>query len=109
MSDTTTVLMYGASDDCIEIEGAIEGAGEYYTTDCTDFALVAPNGDQLFLHIDYGIKPESEWTIRIENSTTHPSWPMHFTHRPAQSDDPALALDVPVGTRLVCRNGFTRN
>ncbi|WP_051637737.1 hypothetical protein [Rhodococcus sp. UNC363MFTsu5.1] len=94
------VTIYGASDDCVEFEGAIND--EFYAHGPWVGRLVAPDGDELIVRAEF-CKPgtDAEWTLSVENSGTWPSWPIRFTERPDRDSDPAIVIDIPDGTRIV--------
>ena len=99
----TKVLIYGASDDLVEVVGDIEGADEFNVYDKGwKRRLLAPNGDSLIVRAQFGKpKAEADWHISIETTDTYPSWPVAFTERPDREGDPALTIEVPEGTALV--------
>lgn len=98
----TKVLIYGASDDLVEVEGDIHGADEYNTD---NFRAVISGGDGTQLGVQVVFDDPagvSEWTIRIENRyDPFPDWPIRFTHRPDREDDPAIEIDVPEKSTLI--------
>jgi len=99
---TTTVTIYGASDDLIEVYGEIEGADEFgvYRSEWVG-TLTSPDGESLIVRGEYG-KPgaRGEWTLSIENTESYPAWPIRFSERPGREGDPALIIEVPTGTVL---------
>lgn len=99
---STTVTIYGASDDLIEVEGKIEGADEFgvYGQEWVG-TLTSPDGDSLIVRGEYG-KPgaRGDWTLSIENTENYPAWPIRFGERPDREGDPALIIEVPNGTVL---------
>lgn len=93
----STITIYGASDDLIEVEG--EFTEEFQAYGETKLRVIAPDGDSLIVIGEFGAEDgESEWTLRVMNGETWPSWPMHFTERPDREGDPALVIEVPAGT-----------
>lgn len=93
----STLTIYGASDDLVEVEG--EFSEEFGAYGGWRGRVVAPNGDSLIVTAEFD-KPGStaDWTLSVENTGTWPDWPMHFAERPDREGDPALVLDVPAGT-----------
>lgn len=98
----TKVLIYGASDDLVEVEGDIEGADEFNVYGPWEGRLVGPDGEALIVRAEYGKRGvEAEWLLSVENTATYPAWPVTFGERPDCEGDPAITVDVPDGTRLV--------
>lgn len=97
-----TVVIYGASDDLVEVEGSIEGADEYSAYGEWVGKLEAPNGTALIVRAEFSpAGSEVEWLLSVENTRSHPGWAIKFGDRPGREDDPALIIEVPEGTRLV--------
>lgn len=101
MAGTTTVTIYGASDDLVEVEGDIEGADEFNAYGAWSGTLESPAGDSLIVRAEF-CKPGAtcDWTVSVENTETYPAWPIMFSERPDREGDPALIIEVPVGTIL---------
>jgi len=101
VTETVEVTIYGASDDLVEVEGKIQGAGEYDAGGGWVGALTDPDGESLVIRVEYS-KPgaRAEWTIAVENTESYPGWPIRFTERPGYEGDPALVVVVPAGTVL---------
>lgn len=93
----STITIYGASDDLVEIDG--EFTEEFDVYGPWRGRVLAPNGDSLIITAEFG-KPggDAEWTLGVENSGTWPAWPIRFGERPDREDDPAIIMDVPSGT-----------
>ena len=92
------ITIYGASDDCIELEGAIRD--EHYVQDGNVIRLTSPDGEVMDVRIEYG---RHEWDIRVDHRTGDlaPNWPVHLAHRDDggdHADDPALIIGAPAGT-----------
>jgi hypothetical protein len=91
------ILVYGASDDLVEFEGAINEEFDCYG----DWfgVLSAPNGDKLNLRLSFG---KFGWLIQVSASSDdgYPEWLMHFTERPDREGDPALSILAPEGTTV---------
>lgn len=93
------ITIYGASDDLVEVEGAIVDEFEAYGQ--WRGRLQAPNGQTLYLYAEYGAAgADTEWLLGITNSATYPSWPIRFSERQDRAGDPAIIIDVPDGTKL---------
>jgi hypothetical protein len=100
-----TVTIYGASDDLVEVEGNIDGDGEYgcYAEEW-EGTLTSPEGESLIVRAEFGAKGSAaDWRISVENTQTYPGWPMHFARRPDREGDPALVIEVPAGTKLTVK------
>lgn len=90
------LLIYGASDDLIEFEGAIRE--EFNVSGTWKGMIESPDGRRLVIAASFG-QSLSDWQISVANADTpFPDWPMHFTTRPDREDDPALIIDVPAGS-----------
>jgi hypothetical protein len=95
------VLIYGASDDLVEVEGAIEGADEFNVHGKWKRRLVSPEGESLIIRAEFSpVGSDAEWLLSVENTSTYPDWPIRFTERPDREGDPALLIEVPQGTVL---------
>lgn len=99
---TEPITIYGASDDLIEVEGAISEEyelGRYGTR----LRLTAPDGQSLDVAADFGnqiLGGDLDWTITVGAVNTYPSWPIHFHERPNYEGDPAVTIDAPAGTTI---------
>lgn len=95
-----TLCIYGASDDCVEFEGAIRD--EFYVDRDGTWTgtLIAPTGEALKVKAVYG---PDEWEVSLGSVPDHasPDWPIHFGERPDREGDPAIFLEVPEGTTVV--------
>ncbi|WIB65421.1 hypothetical protein [Curtobacterium sp. MCBD17_040] len=102
MTDTIDVLIYGASDDLVEVEGRIPGADEFNVYGPWSGRFIGSDGGSLIVDVEFGRRDsDADWTIAIRNTGTFPSWPIRFTKRPDRDSDPALIVTVPAGTRFV--------
>lgn len=97
---SNTITIYGASDDLVEVEGAI--SDEFQAYGPWAGTLRSPDGDELTVEAEFG-RPgaPADWTIGIRSTATYPAWPIHFAERPDREGDPALVIEVPDGTVLV--------
>lgn len=91
------IIIYGASDDLVEVEGPI--SEEF---DCYSYwtgVLEAPDGDKLEVYLNFG---SLGWQIMVSASSErgYPSWPLQFTERPDREGDPALKIFAPEGTTI---------
>ena len=106
MSDQVLVI-YGASDDCVEFEGYIEE--EYYTDSNGEFSadLVSPDGKILGVSLRFGRRGWEISTAAWTGVGGRPDWPLRFGDRPDMPEDPALVVTVPEGTTLnVVNSGY---
>ncbi|MCC3299422.1 hypothetical protein [Arthrobacter caoxuetaonis] len=98
MSKENSILIYGASDDLVEVEGAI--SDEF---DCWDKTwkgrLKAPDGAFLVVSALYG---SEGWDLNVSapEGSGFPDWPVSFCPRPDRRDDPAVRIAVPEGTSI---------
>ena len=95
---TDRITIYGASDDLVEVEGAIRE--EYALGDpCTRLRLVAPDLESLDVVLWFdGEVGDLEWSIGVEAVNAYPSWPIRFHERPGHKGDPAVTIAAPDGT-----------
>lgn len=96
---TTEIIIYGASDDLVEVEGDIEGADEYNTDNLN--GIISFGGEELHIRVAFcppNFPPgDLEWQIAVYALNSYPSWPFHFSQRPDREGDPALHVIVPEG------------
>ena len=96
------ITIYGASDDLVEVEGAI--SEEYYLgPHGTRLRLTAPDGESLDIALDFGnltIAGRLDWTISVAAVDCYPTWPIRFHERPGYEGDPAVTIDAPVGSKV---------
>lgn len=93
--------IYGASDDLVEVEGAIED--EFDVHGLWRARLLSPDGQSLIVTAQFG-KPgaASDWTVGVENHTQpFPDWPIKFEERADYSGDPCLYVQVPEETKII--------
>lgn len=97
------VVIYGASDDLIEVEGC-KGADEFTAPEDGHLwrgDLVAPDGASLRVHTWY----DGVWHVaagQVDEDMPLPGWPVRFAngdHR-VPSYSTGLLIDAPDGTRL---------
>ncbi len=101
----TTITIYGASDDLVEVQGC-DGAGEF-SSDAWQGDLVAPGGtEQMRVHCWYN--DDGCWQVGVGQTIEDcqlPPWPLSVTQAPAMSPDnqgysALLTIDAPDGTWL---------
>jgi hypothetical protein len=96
----STITIYGASDDLVEVEGAIR---EEYDLggEGTRLRLTAPDGDSLDVYAQFGYRHGGlDWAVTVEAVDSYPSWPIFFHERPGYEGDPAVSIDAPTGTTI---------
>ncbi|WDH77895.1 hypothetical protein PTQ19_10215 [Microbacterium esteraromaticum] len=92
----STLTIYGASDDLVEVEGEFDE--EFGAYNGWRGRVVAPNGDALLVTAEYG-GVSDYWELGIQNTGTWPSWPIRFVDRPDRDEVlVAIEIDVPAGT-----------
>lgn len=99
------ITIYGASDDLIEVEGAVRG--EAYLIGRESWViLTAPDGATLDIMVGFCSRNPEGWSIAFESHGRHtPPWPIRFVPRPGADvfyDDPAVIIDAPDGTVVAC-------
>lgn len=98
----TDITIYGASDDLVEIEGAIRE--EYQLGhDGTRLRLTAPEGESLDVALDFDnptVGGRLVWTITVAAVDAYPEWPIRFHERPGYEGDPAVTITAPDGTTI---------
>ena len=98
------ITIYGASDDLIEVEGAV--SGEAYLIGSESWViLTAPDGATLDIMVGFCARNPDGWSIVVESHGSHtPPWPIRFVPRPDSggNDDPAVIIDAPDGTVVTC-------
>lgn len=92
-----SLIIYGASDDLVEVEGDITDEFDVYER--TEFVVESPDGSALSVFADFGSR---EWEISVSafSGGTYPAWPIQFMERPGYEGDPAVVIDAPVGTTI---------
>lgn len=98
---TSTIVIYGASDDLIEIDGAV--CEEFYLPQggSADVLLVAPDGGSLVVNVGFCDRNIAGWHVAVESHGAQSvDWPMRFVPRPGDDHDPAIEIDAPAGTTV---------
>ncbi len=106
-----TITIYGASDDCVEVEGC-EGADEFYVSGQGEWRgdLVAPGGtDQMRLYAAYSALTADAGTWLIGTAQTSedvpfPKWPISIRQHDSGYST-IVTIDAPPGTRLTNVHG----
>lgn len=96
MTETIAVTIYGASDDCLEVESSDGTIKEEY--DCYDRAcyieLEDPEGDSVVVRGRY---TRDGWSVELYRDN-EPGWVIEETQHPIYDEEFALTIHVPVGT-----------
>ena len=105
----TTITIYGASDDLVEVDGC-EGADEFNTRGDWYGCLVAPDGSGMLAHARYGEGTDGAcWLVGVSQITENqqlPGWPVTITQQPPMGPgkpgySALLTIEAPDGTKLV--------
>lgn len=93
------IIIYGASDDLVEFEGAIRDEFDAYGPWVGQ--LTSPDGESLIIRAEFGAPAAAtDWKLSIENTATYPAWPIRFGERPGCEGDPAIIITAPTGTTI---------
>ncbi|ANA86252.1 hypothetical protein SEA_LOZINAK_95 [Gordonia phage Lozinak] len=96
------ITIYGASDDLVEVEGAVRDEFNL-GRDGTRLRLRAPDGLQLDVAADFCnpvVGGRLDWVIGVYAVNAYPSWGIRFHERPGCEGDPAVTIEVPEGTTV---------
>lgn len=113
--NTDTLTIYGASDDLLEVEGAV--SEEFSAYGSCIVVIEAPTGERVWVRAAFDDDPDlrgvvgadhetgSEWVLSVLHTdvTTMWPWPIRFIARHDERrdlDDPAVAIECPVGTTV---------
>ena len=91
----STITIYGASDDLVEVEGEFEE--EFTAYNGWRGRVVAPSGQNLIVTAEYSKTGGDYWTLGVETTGTWPAWDIQFAEAPHEGT-PALIIEVPAGT-----------
>ena len=91
----STITIYGASDDLVEVEG--EFSEEFGAYNGWRGRVVSPSGQNLIVTAEYSKEGQDHWTLGIETADTWPAWSIQFAEAPREGD-PAIIIEVPAGT-----------
>lgn len=97
---TAPITFYGASDDLLEVEGAVEDEFDE-TNGPIRVRLTAPDGESLDVVAQF-CRPGSDldWTLSVEAVRGYPTWAIRFHGRPDRPGDPAVTIDAPLGSTV---------
>lgn len=100
------LIIYGASDDLVEVRGVFEAEFTVYKP--WRGRVMAPDGQYLFVTAEWcGPFRRDGWSLGINaDGGAYPHWPNRFDLRASfdkrcpedDADQPALVIDVPEGT-----------
>lgn len=102
MTDKNQIIIYGGSDDLIEIEGAISEEYGIFGSPRTvgTVILESPAGDTLEVTLEF----HTDWEITLpaigEDFSNRSPWPIRLGASPDNDEDPALFVDAPIGTTV---------
>lgn len=101
MTVTSPIIIYGASDDLVEVEGAIIEEFQL-AAGGTRLRLSAPDRQSLDVLVDFGgpVGARLDWTIGVYAVDAYPDWPIRFGERPHYEGDPSVTIEAPVGTTI---------
>jgi len=95
-----TVMIYGASDDLVEVEGKIDGADEFsYSNGTWKGVLEAPTGETALVFVDY--RDNGFWTVILTpfEEDYEFDWPVKYAVVDANCRYSITAtVEVPEGT-----------
>jgi hypothetical protein len=99
MADTNQIIIYGASDDCIEIEGAVyDEFSVFGQRTIGTVILEAPEGTVMEVTLEYG---PNDWEITLpDQPESWGGWPVKFGAIPDGSEGQAIFIDAPAGTTV---------
>lgn len=91
--------VYGASDDCIEFEGAIDDEFDIGPGNVWAGEIFAPNGDCLVIVLSFG----GTWSVGVaprEEGAFLPTWPLTIGNATANDYSAMLTIEVPDGIKF---------
>lgn len=100
MTTTTQFLLYGASDDLIEVESidtpGVSDEFDVYGRPGTVRISDPASGQYMDVTLEFTSR---EWEVRVmsSNEDLAPPWPIQFVPRPDRADDPAVIVTAPAG------------
>lgn len=102
-NDMSEIILYGASDDLLEVEGAFDE--EFGAYGGVIVVVEAPSGERLWVraqHDEYvPLRGIGEgWVLSVLHADPAHGWrwPVRFGARPERPEDPALIIECPDGT-----------
>ncbi|WP_280465978.1 hypothetical protein [Nocardia brasiliensis] len=101
-----SLTIYGASDDCLEVEGYIDD--EFDASQSAILILTAPDDARLIVAAEFCPdaqwrshgEGDSGWVLQVHHSDPKWTYPVRLTFRPDRDTSPAIELDVPAGTTI---------
>ncbi|MCC3292884.1 hypothetical protein [Arthrobacter sp. zg-Y1110] len=98
MSTDNSILMYGASDDVVVLEGAIDDEFGCYDK-LWQARLTAPDGTSMQVSAHYG---RDGWALASGpvDGNTGKTWPVAAGKSPDDKENPSLRIDAPAGTTI---------
>lgn len=102
MTDVSQIIIYGGSDDLIEIEGALSEEYGIFGSPRTvgTVILESPAGETLEVTLEF----TTGWEITLpaigEDFSNRSPWPIRLGQNPENDEDPALFVDAPIGTTV---------
>lgn len=97
------IIIYGSSDDCVEVEGDFYEEYNVWNAPCWIRAQV-PSGAGLMVYVHYAPEgtPGPLWVVgmsQLGEDQPLPDWPMHY--RTAENGySPALCIEAPDDVEL---------
>ncbi len=86
------LIVYGASDDYVLLEGALSTQIDAVYADVF-CKITDSNGEYIRIYASYGSEGV-EWKLRVENPF---NWDIEIGERPDYDSDPAFYIQTPVG------------
>ena len=103
-----TAVIYGASDDLIEFEGAIDGEVSWYSDRPAKVVLKSPDGTKMRLRVQFcGEAHPDGWIVLVDDNPGEWSWERFDSH-PKGEDDIGVRVEVPAGTTAKCNGKKVR-
>ena len=97
MTSDNSILIYGASDDRVVVEGMIENDYDL-TGDKWRAEIVDAEGNYLLVTVDY----TGWWEVTVSAPADggFPEWRVQFCERPYETGDPAVRIWAPEDAEL---------
>lgn len=96
------ITIYGASDDLLEVEGAVDE--EFGAYGGVTVVVESPTGERLWVRAVFDEGPlrgiGEGWALSVLHADPVRGWrwPVRFGARPERSEDPTLIIECPDGT-----------
>lgn len=99
MTNPYQIIIYGASDDCIEVDGPYSDEFCIYgQRTIGTVVLDSPEGLVMEVSLEYGT---NGWEINLpDQPESWGGWPVRFGSIPDGSEGPAIFIDAPIGTTV---------